>query len=144
MRICLLLLSMLPMTAFAGQIYKCTDKLGNTAFQQQPCSQSQGKAEVIDMPSAPTTQWQPTPQQPEDPYAQALEDIQRSEQQRQADYDRRIQEIDQQHCQYYRDQLTDVQERWQTLKRQGYTQKERDRWENRIASRQRDVERECR
>lgn len=144
MKILYIALLLLSGTSAAEQIYKCTDNFGNTAFQRAPCAQEQGKAERLTLPDAPTTQWQVTPEAPESVYQSDLRQRREAQQENQARYQQRIDEIDQQHCQYYKDKLADTQQRWQTIKRGGYRQSERDYWEDRIESRERDMQRECR
>lgn len=143
MKLTYLALILAPFTLSAEQIYKCTDANGNISFQRQGCAPEQGRAERLTLPDAPATQWQTTPSEPKSEYQTRLDELRQSQQQSNAHYQHRMDEIDQQHCQYYKDKLTDTQQRWQTIKRGGYRQSERDYWEDRIASRERDMQREC-
>lgn len=137
------LILLMPGILAAEEIYKCTDPAGNVSFQRQACQVEQGTAERMQLPEAPTTSWQSTPQEPEAEYSRQLDQLRQAQEQRDYQYQDRIRKIDQQHCQYYKDKLADVQQRWQTIKRSGYKQSERDYWEDRIDSRARDMQREC-
>lgn len=126
----LLLLIALPVQA---DIYKCKTPTGEIVFQQQPCGRLSSEPYQYREPSVitgPDTQPQYDRQ-----YQRPSPAYQR--------YEQRIEEHDQKWCQFYQDRLTSANERWETQRRKGYTQDEKDRYQQRIRDAERAVERNC-
>jgi hypothetical protein len=129
--------------ATAGQIYKCTNQNGTVGFQSIPCD-GKAAAEQIDLPANSTSGYQaPAPTSNNAEIQESIDQFNADRAAAQERYERRIEEIDQNHCQYYQDRLADLEERWGKIRRSGYQQWERDMWESHISSRERDVDREC-
>ncbi len=130
--------------AHADQMYQCIDSSGSMAFQAQPCTAEQGESHRVPIPSAPSVGWQQEIDSPEaESQRRLLESIEKQNEASRQHYNQQIKQIDDRRCQYYRDQLTGVVERWETAKRKGYTQSDKLRYEARINDRKRDVAREC-
>ncbi len=143
MRAIALIFLLVPLTAFGGSAYRCEDDRGRITFQAAPCEPGRPQ-EKISIKPPPETGWQQSVESPEDARIRRLNESRMDDYKRSvAEHERRVREIDNQRCQYYRDQLTSAQERWNSARRQGYTSREKVRYEQAISDRQRDMARNC-
>lgn len=113
-----------------ADIYKCSTPTGDIVFQQNPCGSL--KAETYN-PTPPSVISGPS-------NSSSYNSTTSPTYQR---YEQRVEEADQRWCQFYQDKLTSTQERWDAQRRQGYTQREKDRYQQHIKDAERAVIRNC-
>lgn len=118
-----------------AQIYKCSLPNGEQLFQGYPCNEVETEEVELNQQSVISN----------DNYQKNIQiyESQINTQNYRSRSDEIRRETDEKICSIYKDHLTSIEERWKTLKRQGYKQSEKDRYEQRIRDAERDVERKC-
>lgn len=132
----LLLLALTIGQANAQTVYKCEGPDGGTIFSQRPCSD---EAETIDV--GPTNSSTPPSKEATRVYEQ------RSRERRSESLQRRLESTSSGGgyvCQGARDRVKSAQERWDNVKRDGYTPDQQRYYEQLIRDRKRHADNMCR
>lgn len=122
-----------------AQIYKCSLPSGEQIFQEYPCNKVESKEVDLNQQSVISND----NYQPDSNSYDSSTNTQRNIENYRARSEEIIRERDEKICQIYKDSLTSAEERWESIRRNGYKQYEKEMYEQRINDAERAVERNC-
>jgi hypothetical protein len=127
-------------SASLSEIYKCSNANGSFVFQEIPCDGL--KSEVYEATQSSVIANDNTPVD-----STLYQDRYDSSEKAVSDYrarnDQIRRETSEKICKLYTDRLTSLEEEWENIRRKGYKQSERERYQRWIGQAENDVENNC-
>lgn len=144
MRACFIFASLFIFANSAlADFYKCILPDGTQNFQDTPCKGVDSEILEIAPTSSVSKQSQPEDAQNYLNRERNREVLRGQLQQNRQDSNQRWEEYEKDRCQRYKDYLTRAEERWETAKRGGYKQWQKEYYEQQIIDAERDVKIKC-